>query len=286
MPELPEVETVRLFLNTKIIGKSIRSIDILNQKSFQGSKSNILGQKITKMVRTGKQLSIYLDNQYLLLLHLKMTGQLIYVDKKQIILGHPTPNLYKTPLPWRSTRLIFTFSDQSILYFNDQRKFGWVKSIKQSDLGSLQANLGPDILSLQFTYSYFQKVLKSTTRFVKTLLHDQSKMAGIGNIYANDALFLSKIHPQIRANQLTNPQSKLLYKNIKQVIKQGILNGGSTAKDNMYIRPDGTKGQQQYNFLVYQQKDQPCPKCQKPIKRISLQGRSAFFCPHCQKLSK
>lgn len=251
MPELPEVETVRLFLNAKIIGKTIKFVQILNKKSLDADPKKIIGKKIIKLDRTGKQLSIYLDGEFLLLIHLKMTGQLIFVDKTQTILGHPTPSLYKTPLPWKSTRVVFTFSDKSKLYFNDQRKFGWIKLVKKTDLKFLQANLGPDILSKDFTYPYFQKTLKTTARFIKTFLHDQSKLAGVGNIYANDALFLSKIHPQTRCNKLTKAQASTLFKNIKKVIRQGIKHGGSTAKDNMYIRPDGTKGDQQYNFLTY-----------------------------------
>ena len=108
-------------------------------------------------------------------------------------------------------------------------------------------------------------------------------MAGIGNIYANDALFLSQIHPQTKASNLTLIQITSLYKNIKKVIKKGIVSGGSTAKDNMYLKPDGSKGSNQYNFLVYQRVGEKCLNCNTKIIRLKLQGRSAFFCPHCQK---
>ena len=285
MPELPEVETVRLFLNQKIIGKKIKSIQVLNAKSLSGDYKKILNQPIISLNRIGKQLSIHFSHSLSFLIHLKMTGQLIFVDKSQTILGHPTPSLYKTPLPWTSTRIIFTFSDGSMLYFNDQRKFGWIKLVKLNQLRSLQSNLGPDILSRQFTLSYFQKTLHKSGRYIKTLLHDQSLYAGIGNIYANDALFLSHIHPQTKALNLTLSQAKSLYQNIKKVIRQGIKYGGSTAKDNMYLKPDGTKGQQQYNFYVYQRAGEPCPNCHSKIIRLKLQGRSAFFCPNCQKIS-
>jgi len=285
MPELPEVETIRLFLSQKIIGKKIKSIQVLNSKSLSGNYKQILNQPIIGLDRLGKQLSIHFSNNLSFLIHLKMTGQLIFVDKSQTILGHPTPSLYKTPLPWTSTRIIFTFSDASILYFNDQRKFGWIKLVKLNQLKKFQSNLGPDILSRQFTLSYFKKTLQKSDRFIKTILHDQSLYAGIGNIYANDALFLSKIHPQIKASNITSFQAKSLYQNIKKVIKQGINYGGSTAKDNMYLKPDGTKGAQQYNFYVYQKVGEPCLKCHTKIIRLKLQGRSAFFCPHCQRLS-
>ncbi len=269
MPELPEVETIRLFLKNNIIGKKIVSIDILNKKSLSADPQNIIGQKIFKLSRTGKQLSIYLDNKFLLLIHLKMTGQLIYVAKEITALGHPLDEFTRRSLgeggPWKSTRVIFTFSDNSKLYFNDQRKFGWIKLIKQTDLDSFQSNLGPDILSPSFTLQYFQTILKNSTRFIKTFLHDQSKLAGVGNIYANDALFLSSIHPKVRCNQLTKAQSKSLYQNIKKVIRQGIK----------HTNP----------FLTYQRDGQACLKCSTKIVRFKLQGRSAFFCPSCQKLS-
>lgn len=288
MPELPEVETIRLFLKDKIVGKKIKSIEILTNKSFRGDSRKIINHQITNLSRVGKQLSIFFDNNFLFLIHLKMTGQLIYFDKKYTAMGHPLDKFIRRSLdeggPWKSTRVIFTFRDNSKLYFNDQRKFGWIRLLKTSQLPFLQSNLGPDILSLKFTLSYFQKVLKNSNRFIKTLLHDQSTMAGIGNIYANDALFLSRIHPQLRANKLTLTQTASLYKNIKKVIRQGINSGGSTAKDNMYVRPDGTPGANQYNFLVYQRVGEECLKCSTKITRLKLQGRSAFYCPNCQQL--
>ena len=284
MPELPEVETVRLFLKDKIIDKKISSIEIFNPKSFQGNHKIVINSQIISLSRIGKQLSIFLNNGYLLLIHLKMTGQLIYVDKAQTILGHPTPSLYKKLLPWKTTRLIFTFSNNSILYFNDQRKFGWIKLVKVTDLAKLQSNLGPDILSSGFTLSYFRQILAKSSRSIKTLLHDQSILAGIGNIYANDALFLTKIHPQTKACQLSPSQVKSLYHNIKKVIQQGINSGGSTAKDNMYLKPDGTPGANQYNFLVYQRAGEKCFKCGTKIVCLKLSSRSAFFCPYCQKI--
>lgn len=289
MPELPEVETVRLFLSRKIVGKKIKSIQILTQKSFFGDHKQILNQPIISLNRLGKQLSIHFKNDLSFLIHLKMTGQLIYVDSEITALGHPLDKFTRRSLskggPWVSTRIIFTFSDASILYFNDQRKFGWIKLVNQGQLLKLQSNLGPDILSKKFTLSYFQKTLRSSNRLIKTLLHDQSLYAGIGNIYANDALFLSQIHPQSKASSLSQAQTTSLYQNIKKVIRQGIKYGGSTAKDNMYLKPDGTKGEQQYNFYVYQRAGEPCTKCQSKIIRLKLQGRSAFFCPHCQKPS-
>ncbi|MBU4210090.1 bifunctional DNA-formamidopyrimidine glycosylase/DNA-(apurinic or apyrimidinic site) lyase [Patescibacteria group bacterium] len=302
MPELPEVEIVRLFLQKNIIGKTIAKITILNPNSFIGNFKLAINKKITQLTRRGKQLSIFLSNDCLLLIHLKMTGQLVYQpclnqldtvipskaegsrrNKHRTFLGHPTPKLNHKPLPNKSTRIIFTFSDKSILFFNDQRKFAWVKIIKKSQLKKSQSNLGPDILSLRFTFKYFYSQLQSSSRPIKNLLHDQSKFAGIGNIYANDSLFLAKIHPQTPARNISPKQSQLLYSSIKKIIKEAVSFGGSTARDNQYIRPDNTKGSQQYNFRVYQKEGELCKRCGHKIVRLKLSGRSAFYCPHCQK---
>ena len=283
MPELPEVEIVRLFLDSHILGKTISNIKILTQKSFIGDPKLALNQKIISTSRLGKQLSIHLKNKLILLFHLKMTGQVIIGDS---VLGHPTPKEDKSHLPNKSTRLIFTFSDGTRLFFNDQRKFGWVKVLTQTELTEFQKNVGIDVLNSAFTNQYFYQKLQKTTRAIKVVLLDQSKFAGIGNIYANDALFISKIHPQTPANRLSKLKAKKLRQNLVDLMKESLFHGGSTAKDNKYIHPDGTVGQHQYFFRVYQRDKQPCLLCKTPIKRIKLGGRGTFYCPKCQKKNK
>lgn len=282
MPELPEVEIIRLFLETHLINKNISNLKIISPKSFIGDKKSLLDQKIIKFTRIGKQLSLHLQNKLILLFHLKMTGQIIYFDKKRTTLGHPTPKLNNQSLPNKSTRLIFTLSDNSKLYFNDQRRFGWVKLLNPSQLTQFQKKLGPDILSPKFTLNYFHNQLKRTSRPIKQALLDQSYFAGIGNIYANDALFLSRINPQKAANKISLSRAKTLHENIIKIIKESITHGGSTAKDNKYIHPDGKFGQHQYYFRVYQKEKQPCSFCKTKIKRIKIAGRGTFYCPHCQ----
>jgi len=203
MPELPEVETVRLFLDKHIIGKTISDIEILNPKSFVGDPKLAQNQTIVSTSRLGKQLSIHLKNHLTLLFHLKMTGQVIIGDS---VLGHPTPKEDKTSLPNKSTRIIFTFSDNTKLFFNDQRKFGWVKLFSPEELKDFQKDVGIDALSSDFTDDYFYHQLQKTTRTIKLVLLDQSKFAGIGNIYDNDALFLSRIHPQL--HQIKSPKNR------------------------------------------------------------------------------
>ena len=285
MPELPEVETVRLFLDKNILGKTITYLEILNPKSFIARPEpveGVIGQTIVSTSRLGKQLSIHLSNNLILLFHLKMTGQIIVGNS---VFGHPTPKEDKTNLPNKSTRLIFTFSDKSKLYFNDQRKFGWVKVLNKNELAEFQKNVGVDVLSSDFTDDYFYHQLQKTSRAIKLVLLDQSKFAGIGNIYDNDALFLSRIHPQTPSNKITPKQAKILRQNLIDLMKESLFHGGSTAKDNKYIHPDGSVGQHQYFFRVYQREKEPCLVCQTPIKRIKISGRGTFFCPVCQKPS-
>ncbi len=282
MPELPEVEVVRLFLQSHLIGKKITKLKVLTPKSFVGNTKFAEGQKIISTSRLGKQLSLHLQNGLILLFHLKMTGQVIY---QGISLGHPTPKEDKSILPNKSTRLVFTFSDKSKLFFNDQRKFGWVKLLSQPELVEAQKNVGVDLLSQKFTSKYFYNQLQSTIRPIKSVLLDQSKFAGIGNIYANDALFLSHLHPQIISKKITLPQAKILRQFLIKIIKESISQGGSTAKDNKYVHPDGSHGQHQFHFRVYQREGDPCLKCHTPIKRIKISGRGTFFCPVCQKSS-
>ncbi|MCW1949269.1 MAG: bifunctional DNA-formamidopyrimidine glycosylase/DNA-(apurinic or apyrimidinic site) lyase [Candidatus Shapirobacteria bacterium] len=280
MPELPEVETVRLFLDQHILGKTISHIEILNSKSFVGEPEAVEGQTIVSTSRLGKQLSIHLENHLTLLFHLKMTGQVIIGDS---VFGHPTPKEDKSSLPNKSTRVIFTFSDESKLFFNDQRKFGWVKLFNQKELAEFQKDVGVDALSSDFTDDYFYHQLQKTTRAIKLVLLDQSRFAGIGNIYDNDALFLSHINPQTPSNKITKNQAKILRQNLVDLMNESLFHGGSTAKDNKYIHPDGSVGQHQYYFRVYQRDGQPCLVCQTPIKRIKIGGRGTFFCPVCQK---
>ncbi len=285
MPELPEVEVVKLFLEPKLLHKTITKIEILSPKSFIGDSSLVIGQKITKFSRLGKQLSIYLSNQLILLVHLKMTGQLILMSPLSkgdleglVMLGHPTSTINP-----KSTRLVFTFNDKSKLFFNDQRKFGWVKLLSQAELVEAQSNLGLDIFDPKFTPKYLFYQLQKSCRPVKTLLLDQHYFAGIGNIYACDALFLAGIHPNLPANKVTRSKVLKLHGFLLSIMRQSVSVGGSTARDKKYLKPDGTSGQNQFFFRVYQRKGEPCLKCGTKIEYLKIGGRGTFFCPKCQK---
>ena len=275
MPELPEVETIRRFLVKDILGKKIKKVDILEKKQFIGDPQKIIHQKIIQINRKGKILFFKLKNNLYINFHLKLTGQLLFAHKQSSFFKKKIPFSKTKKLPGNTTRIILTFSDDSVLYFNDLRKFGWLKVTEKPENPQ-----GVDVLTKEFTVNYLTVIAHKTQKPIKLLLMDQEKIAGIGNIYANDALFLAKIHPMKKSNLLTNTQIKNLYKQILYVIKEGIkLNGSS---DESYILPDASIGHYQNHFKVYGREKLPCLYCQTPIKRVKYAGRSYFYCPKCQ----
>lgn len=279
MPELPEVETIRLYLKSTIIGKTIKAIEILEKKQFIGKKKEVIGKKIIDISRSGKVLAIKLSNNKYLNIHLKLTGELLFAkDVDNAVFKEIIPFTNTKKMPANTTRIIIKFSDGSGLFFNDLRKFGWIKVNTQPEKPT-----GIDVLSTDFTFKFFTDLTNSTNKPIKLLLMDQEKISGIGNIYANDALFLAKIHPLHKAKTLTAAENTNLYQAIKKVIEQGIKHGGSSGADEAFINPVGEKGRHQLYFLVYQREGKPCPRCKTPIKRIKQAGRSSFFCPKCQR---
>jgi len=286
MPELPEVETTARILKTKLVGKKIADVKIFSQKQFPNDPKLIIGSKIVNIKRRAKILVIYLD-KLVLIIHLKLTGQLVYADKTEkgkAVFGHPIPLSGGSSLPGRSTRVTLEFSDRSVLYFNDLRKFGWIKIIPKSkfDIETFD-NLGIEPFSKYFTSEALEKIFAKTRRAIKTVLMDQKLIAGIGNIYANEALFVAKINPQRPANSLSRKETDLLARAILQTLKKAVANQGTSAADDAYIKPDGSKGNNQNHLLVYQKTGSNCPNCSGKIKRITLGGRGTFFCPNCQK---
>jgi formamidopyrimidine-DNA glycosylase len=279
MPELPEVETIRLQLKPKIIGKTIKDIQILEKKQFIGKKEDVLGRKILSINRVGKILYLLLNDGKYLNFHLKMTGQILFSsDIKNSFFKNIVPFTKSNKMPGKTTRIIIDFSDNSGLFFNDMRKFGWVKISEKPEKPK-----GIDVLSSDFTLKFFCYLTNTIHKPIKFFLMDQDKIAGIGNIYANEALFLAKIHPLRKSGSLSKPETTKLYQAIKKVIEQGIKYGGSSGADEAFIKPDSSKGTYQKQFKVYQREDEPCFICKTPIKRIKQGGRSNFFCPKCQK---
>lgn len=265
MPELPEVETIRLQLAKYLVGRKITGVEIKTAKSFPNDPKLIVGAKIKAVRRFGKVSVIDLDNGYSLLIHLKLTGQLL-IDGE--VGSH--------------TRVVLKL-DKGELIFNDLRIFGWIRVEKTSELANEKfiGKLGPEPFK-DLTLERFQEALSKTTRPIKIVLMDQEKISGVGNIYANDALWLAKINPKTSAKLLNNQASKLLFDSVLEVLKNGLKYGG--ASDQHYIKPDGTKGEYQNHFLVYMRQGEPCERCHKSeIKKFFLGGRGTYWCPVCQK---
>jgi formamidopyrimidine-DNA glycosylase len=288
MPELPEVETIKRKLKPSIIGKIISEINILSPKNFIGNDNDVLNHKIISIERYGKVLAIglsptpyNLSPTTYLNIHFKLSGQILFSkDVYNAIFKNPIPFTGGNKMPANTTRVIIKFSGGSGLFFNDLRKFGWIKVSDQP----LKPK-GIDVLSKEFTVKLVNSLTRKTRKPIKVLLMDQDLITGIGNIYANDSLFLAKVHPQRPSNSLTESEIKLLYKAIKQTIAEGIRDCGSSGADEAFILPDGSRGNHQRNFLVYQQERKPCAVCKTIIKRIKHNGRSSFYCPKCQVLS-
>ena len=279
MPELPEVETIKLGLQKKIIGLKITKIQILSAKSFIGNPNLVQGQKVLNIWRRAKILGIDLGN-ITLLFHLKMSGQIIYQDEKRFIGGHPTQDMVGQ-MPNSHTRVIFSFSDGSHLYFNDQRRFGWVKVIK-GDQGNL-GNLGPEPLEKSFTWEILKEnLLRHKSMPVKVAIMDQTVVSGIGNIYANEACFLAGIDPRVKVVTLTDEQFQTLHNGVIKALREGIRHGGSTRAH--FVDAEGHKGYFLDYAFVYGRDKHPCKKCGTEIKKIQLGGRGTYFCPKCQKV--
>jgi formamidopyrimidine-DNA glycosylase len=283
MPELPEVETVKRKLEKKIVGCQITKVDVLEEKQFLGDPKIIIDQKIKSLRRRAKILIIDIGNLSLLI-HLKMTGQIIYLSdgEEPVSVGHPLP-FSANQLPNKTTRVIIDLDDGGRLFFNDLRKFGWLKLLSQKELKEELSKFGPEPLKKSFTQKYLANKLGQTRRAIKTVLLDQSVIAGIGNIYASEALFAAEIDPRRQANSLSCQEIAKLYWAIKKILSKAIDYGGTSAADQAYVQPDASPGRYQEKLGVYQRDGQKCYRCGGIIARFKQNGRSTFWCPGCQK---
>ena len=282
MPELPEVETIKRGLSRKIIGHTITDVTILNAKSFQGLKAKIIGQKIIGVDRRAKVLRLMLENNQNLLFHLKMTGQLIYLySKKRIAGGHPSHD-WHADLPNKHTRLIIHFDHSSALFFNDLRKFGWCKILSDSEVDNIFSGYGPEPFSPEFTVQYLiERAKKIPNRTIKQFLMDQSIIAGVGNIYNDESLYLSKVSPLTKVKSITPEDWQNIHKSLRSVLEKGIKFGGTTDSD--YVDSEGKKGGMQEHLNVYHRNGLKCIRCKGTIVRINIGGRGTYYCPTCQK---
>lgn len=324
MPELPEVTVIVNSLNKKIKGLVLESVEYDWAKKFYWgdySIADLKGAKVLGVERRGKVVIINLERnsgskahprgvqgrsqahpggetgRISILIHLKLTGQLIYQDKKtRIAGGHPLPPL-NLPSPNKTTRATFAFTNggstsprkaglrgTSHLYFNDLRKFGWVKIVSSDmyQVSSAIGVLGPDALEISFG-EFSERLKKKQNARIKKLLMDQTFVSGIGNIYSDEGLWRAKIHPARLVSSLQSSEIKNLYKGIQDSLKLAIAKGGSSA--NSFVDSGGEAGLFLTFANAYHMTGKPCARCKTPIVRKKMDGRSAHFCPNCQRLS-
>jgi formamidopyrimidine-DNA glycosylase len=283
MPELPEIEVIKRGLEKKIIGLKIQKIQVLSPKSFIGNPNSAERQIILNIWRKAKILGMDLTGDVSLLFHLKMSGQLVWEGKSKFIGGHPTEDM-SGKMPTSHTRVIFSFSDGSHLYFNDQRKFGWVKVVDSQQVtgDSSIKNLGPEPLEKEFSWQVLKEnLLRHKSVPVKVAIMDQTVVSGVGNIYANEACFNTKLDPRAKVGELSDKQFKALYEGIITALKSGIKYGGSTRVH--FVDPEGHKGYFLDYAFVYWRDKHPCKVCGTEIKKITLGGRGTYLCERCQK---
>jgi formamidopyrimidine-DNA glycosylase len=286
MPELPEVETVRVGLQRLLPGRFITSVDFDWPKGFPNAPSDVnaflIGAKIVAVRRRAKVLMIDLSSEYSLVVHLKMTGQLVFRGTENFGAGHPNESLIGD-LPDKSTRVTLTFKDGSKLFFNDQRKFGWVRLIPTIEIPNIDfmKKVGPEPLEATFTSEVFIERLKRRKNSnIKAVLLDQSVLAGIGNIYADEALFAAHIHPTSITGVIPETKVRDLHREIVAVLKLSIEKGGST--DRNYVNAEGMRGNYIDFAKVFRREKQPCPVCGHEISKTKVAGRGTHTCEHCQ----
>jgi len=266
MPELPEVETVANELRSSVIGKKIEYIEALWSRSFDNRDDNLLTEQVIESIdRRGKYLILNLTRSFLII-HLRMTGQLLYFDNE----SDADFNDY--------IRVIIKFSN-GLLLFRDVRKFGRIYHVH--DAQSFLTHVGPDALDKKVTASVFKNSLAASKMNIKAFLLSQKYISGMGNIYTDEALFASGIYPAKTADSIKRRKAENLFLNMQGILKASIQNMGSTISD--YRDPSGNKGTNQLYFNVYGREGQPCKVCKTPIKKIKFAGRGTHFCPRCQR---
>jgi formamidopyrimidine-DNA glycosylase len=288
VPELPEVETVRRGIKELIIGKVVKSVIHDTPKSFPNAEKDVstflVGATISDIRRRAKVLIIDLDNDYSLLIHLKMTGQLVFVGDVRFGAGHPSDSLVNA-LPDKSTRVTFVFEDGSQLYFNDQRKFGCVRLLPRIEIPNIDfmKKVGPEPLEADFTAKQFAMQFKRRSKTnVKAAILDQSIVAGVGNIYADESLWGAKIHPQRLVSSIKPKEFEKLYTELRAVMNLAIEKGGSSS--HTYVNAEGKKGSYMDFARVFRREGLPCSRCGTTIEKLRVAGRGTHICPFCQTL--
>jgi formamidopyrimidine-DNA glycosylase len=267
MPELPEVETVRKQLEAELVGAEIATVEVRMEKIFEGVPTSIHGERIAKVSRVGKYLFVYFESERGLAIHLKMTGRLVIEKEWYELAPH--------------TRVKIEFKDGRKIYYWDTRMFGYLHVVER--IGEveekLKGRMGPEPFDV--TDIELLRRLQKTGRTVKEAILDQSLLAGVGNIYGNDGLWLAGIDPRRKAKNLKLSEVRKLRESLCTVLTRGLELGG--ASDNTYVDAHGDKGGYQNEFLVYGRTGEPCKKCGRELKRIVVGGRGTWVCEKCQK---
>ncbi|MBR3164140.1 bifunctional DNA-formamidopyrimidine glycosylase/DNA-(apurinic or apyrimidinic site) lyase [Candidatus Saccharibacteria bacterium] len=289
MPELPEVETIKRGLLTRILNKRIMRIVVLNEKSWRGLPSErIVGESIVAIERRGKALLLRMSNGLYVMVHLRMTGQII-VDEGEsgeeaarFAAGHPDES-FREKMPGRHTRVVIEFEDGVRLYFNDLRKFGFMKVL--DELGVQEERflrkLGPEPWEMTED-DFWERLQRHRTAPVKAVILNQEVIAGVGNIYADEGCFVARIYPGVRCGELTREEADKLLEGLREVMQASIDSGGSTMKD--YVKADGTRGDYLEKFAqVFRRNGKSCRECGAEILKTRVAGRGTHYCPRCQR---
>ena len=288
MPELPEVETVRRGLARLIVDKHIASVSVYESpKSFPNNpvevEQFVVGATVTAVHRRAKVLLIEMSSMYTFVIHLKMTGQLVYVGTERFGAGHPNDSLVGI-LPDRSTRVSVHFTDGATLFFNDQRRFGWVRLYPTAEVPNIDfmKKVGPEPLEDDFTADVFiSRVRRHKNTTIKAAILNQTVLAGVGNIYADESLWGAKIHPATRVHALSDTQLTTLHGEIKYILNFSIEKGGSTNRN--YVNAEGKRGSYMDFARVFRREGQPCPRHPDVlIEKTRVAARGTHVCPVCQ----
>jgi len=286
MPELPEVETVRRQLLDKVIGRTIQEVEVFHSKSVNHDteiEEKLRGKIVADVDRIGKLMIFSFENEddLFLLAHLKMTGQFFFVDTDSIIGGGHSMTAGDMDLPMKHTRVGFHFTDHSSLYFNDMRLFGYVKLTNTRELELARGKFGPEPIMDDFDSEWFYKKLKKRKTSIKAALLDQSFIAGLGNIYVDEALWRARVKPSRRSDKVTRKEAVVLAAASGDVMRESILVGGTTFQH--FKDTGGSKGNFTDYLKVFGRQGKACERCGSEIRKIRVAARGTHYCPRCQK---
>lgn len=288
MPELPEVETVRIQLQYKVAGKKIDSVEVFHSKTvaYNEDIEDILrGKTIADIDRVGKLMifSFKGENDLFLLAHLKMTGQFFYIDKRGEVSGggHSVTAADQREFPNKHTRVAFHFTDRTSLFFNDMRLFGFTKVASAKEVERARAGFGPEPIAADFDCDWFIGKVRTRKTSIKAALLDQSFIAGLGNIYVDEALWRAQVRPTRRADRVTRKEAAALCAAAGDVMRESISVGGTTFQ---HFKDTGGENGNFTDYLkVFGQHGKECERCGGTIKKIRCAGRGTHYCPGCQK---